>query len=126
MSPSVSRGALNLQSLQIKDCQSMEEVITEEEQQGQGIMTLFPSLKVLKLCRLPQLEHFFLTEHALEFPLLREVEIDDCPEMNMFVQHGIFMSIASLESVNNDDEVKAVDLNKVMFNSKVCLVPLAI
>ncbi|XP_049401876.1 probable disease resistance protein At1g61310 isoform X3 [Solanum stenotomum] len=115
MSPSVARGAPNLQSLWIRDCQSMKEVITEEEEQGQGIMTLFPSLKVLELCRLPKLEHFFLTEHTIEFPLLREVKIDDCPEMNTFVQQGIFMSIPSLESVNSD----AVDLNKVMFNSKV-------
>ncbi|XP_049401879.1 probable disease resistance protein At4g27220 isoform X6 [Solanum stenotomum] len=119
MSPSVVRGALNLQSLRIRNCQLMEEVITEEEEQGEGIMTLFPRLEVLELRWLPQLEHFFLTEHALEFPLLKEVEIDDCPEMNTFVQQGIFMSIPSLESVNNDDEVKAVDLNKVMLNSKV-------
>ncbi|XP_049401875.1 probable disease resistance protein At4g27220 isoform X2 [Solanum stenotomum] len=119
MSPSVVRGAPNLQTLWIEDCQSMEEVITQEEEQGEGIMTLFPQLEVLVLRCLPQLGHFFLTEHALEFPLLREVVIDDCPEMNTFVKQGIFMSIPSLESVNNDDEVKAVDLNKVMFNSKV-------
>ncbi|WMV52889.1 hypothetical protein MTR67_046274 [Solanum verrucosum] len=115
MSPSVARGASNLRILKIGYCESMEEVITEEKEQGEGIMTLFPRLEVLELDRLPQLEHFFLTEHALEFPLLREVKIDDCPEMNTFVQQGIFMSIPSLESVNND----AVDLNKVMFNSKV-------
>ncbi|WMV52886.1 hypothetical protein MTR67_046271 [Solanum verrucosum] len=119
MSPSVARGALNLLSLRIKDCQSMEEVITEEEEQGEGIMTLFPRLKVLELRKLPKLGHFFLTECTFEFPLLREVKIEDCPEMNTFVQQGIFMSTPNLESVNNDDEVKADDLNKVMFNSKV-------
>ncbi|KAK6779065.1 hypothetical protein RDI58_025783 [Solanum bulbocastanum] len=97
----------------------MEEVITEEKEQGEGIMTLFPRLEVLKLCKLPKLGHFFLTECTLEFPFLIKVEIDDCPEMNMFVQQGIFMSTPSLESVNNDDDVKAVDLNKVVFNSKV-------
>ncbi|KAK4725553.1 hypothetical protein R3W88_028332 [Solanum pinnatisectum] len=119
MSPSVARGALNLQNIYIEDCQSMEEVITEEKEQGEGIMTLFPRLEVLKLCKLPKLGHFFLTECTFEFPFLRKVEIDDCPDMNTFVQQGIFMSTSSLESVNNDDEVKAVDLNKVMFNSKV-------
>ncbi|KAK6779069.1 hypothetical protein RDI58_025787 [Solanum bulbocastanum] len=119
MSPSVARGALNLQKLYIEDCQSMEEVITEEKEQGEGIMTLFPQLEVLELCRLPKLGHFFLTESTLEFPFLRKVNIDGCPEMNTFVQQGIFMSTPSLESVNNDDDVKAIDLNKVMFNSKV-------
>ncbi|KAH0689450.1 hypothetical protein KY289_016808 [Solanum tuberosum] len=96
----------------------MEEVITKEEQQGEGIMTLFPLLEELYLLRLPKLGHFFLTEHALQFPFLRKVKIHDYPEMKMFVQQRISMSTQSLESVNNDDEVKAVDLNKAMFNSK--------
>ncbi|KAH0672653.1 hypothetical protein KY290_024890 [Solanum tuberosum] len=39
--------------------------------------------------------------------------------METFVQQGS-VSIPSLESVNNDDEVKRVDLNKAMFNSKRC------
>ncbi|XP_049401892.1 probable disease resistance protein At1g61310 [Solanum stenotomum] len=119
MSPSVARGARNLQGLWIKDCQSMEEVITEEEQQREGIITLFPLLEKLELSKLPKLGHFFLTKCTLEFPFLIEVKIDDCPEMKTFVQREIFISTPSLESMNNDDEVKPVDLNKVMFNSKV-------
>ncbi|KAG5572645.1 hypothetical protein H5410_062411, partial [Solanum commersonii] len=120
MSLSVARGALNIRSIQIDYCASMEEVITEEEQQGDEIMTLFPLLEMLELKQLPRLRHFFLTKHVTEFPFLREVRIGDCPEMQTFVQHGIFVSTPSLESVNNDDEVKVVDdLNKAMFNSKV-------
>ncbi|KAL3369785.1 hypothetical protein AABB24_007026 [Solanum stoloniferum] len=122
MSPSVARGLLNLRKLKIENCESMEEVIREEEQQGEEIMTnepLFPLLEQLNLYDLPKLGHFFLTKHALEFPFLREVCIHDCPEMKTFVQQGIYVSTPSLESVNNDDEVKVVDLNKAMFNAKV-------
>ncbi|XP_015169915.1 LOW QUALITY PROTEIN: disease resistance protein RPS2-like [Solanum tuberosum] len=119
MSPSVARGLINLQYLQIEGCSSMEEVITKEEQQGEGIMTLFPLLEELNLLRLPKLGHFFLTEHALQFPFLRKVKIRDCPEMKTFVQQRISVSTPSLKSVNNDDEVKVVDLDKAMFNSKV-------
>uniref|UniRef100_M1ATA9 Leucine-rich repeat n=1 Tax=Solanum tuberosum TaxID=4113 RepID=M1ATA9_SOLTU len=87
----------------------MEEVITkEEQQQGDGIMNLFPLLEELELCRLPKLGHFFLTECTLEFPFLREVKIDDCPEMNTFPQQRISVSTPCLESVNNDYEVKVV------------------
>uniref|UniRef100_M1BEY6 Disease resistance protein; Calcium-binding EF-hand; AAA ATPase n=1 Tax=Solanum tuberosum TaxID=4113 RepID=M1BEY6_SOLTU len=121
MSPSVARGVLNLRILEINDCQSMEEAITEEEQEEEEIITnepLFPLLEELKLQRLPKLRHFFLAKRALEFPFLRVVCIHDCPEMKTFVQQGS-VSTPSLESVNNDDEVKVVDLNKVMFNSKV-------
>ncbi|KAG5607940.1 hypothetical protein H5410_029432 [Solanum commersonii] len=74
MSTSVARGALNLRILKIDDCQSMEEVITKEEEQGEGI---------------------FLTNDALELPFLREVLIDDFPEMKTFVQQGISEQKAS-------------------------------
>ncbi|KAF3664222.1 putative disease resistance protein-like isoform X2 [Capsicum annuum] len=114
MSPSVARGLLNLQALDIRDCQSMEEVITEDEQQGEEIMTiepLFPRLETLELILLPKLRHFFLTKRPLEFPFLRKVDIYDCPEMKMFVQQEGSVSTPSLGSVNDDDRVK-VDLNK--------------
>ncbi|XP_015160974.1 uncharacterized protein [Solanum tuberosum] len=105
MSPSVARGLLNLQTLNIRDCQSMEEAITEEEEQGEGIMILFSRLKYLSLAHLPKLGHFFLTNHALEFPFLRYVEIEDCPEMKTFVQQGISVSTPILIC---RDEVKVM------------------
>ncbi|WMV59502.1 hypothetical protein MTR67_052887 [Solanum verrucosum] len=125
ISSSVARGLLNLQRLEIENCYSMEEVITEEEQQGEGVMTLFPLLEELNLTKLSKLGHFFLTEHALKFPFLRKVEISDCPEMKTFIQQKS-VSTPSFESVNSDNEVKVDDLSKAMFNSKVCLVPLPI
>ncbi|KAK6779067.1 hypothetical protein RDI58_025785 [Solanum bulbocastanum] len=109
MSPSVARGAPNLRILEIRDCQSMEEVITKEEQQGEGIMTLFPNLEMLELRKLPKLGRFFLTKSALKFPFLRKVKIDDCPIMKTFVQQGVSVSTPSLKC---DDWVKVDDLNK--------------
>ncbi|KAM3288738.1 disease resistance protein SUMM2-like isoform X2 [Capsicum chacoense] len=114
MSPSVARSLVNLQRLRIIGCQSMEEVITKEEQQGDEIMCndpLFPRLEKLKLENLPKLGHFILTKQALEFPFLREVEIHKCPEMKTFVQQGS-ASTKSLKKVNNDDKVKVDDLNE--------------
>ncbi|KAH0706551.1 hypothetical protein KY289_011627 [Solanum tuberosum] len=67
MSPSVAKGLLNLEELEIENCQSMEELITK----GEGVMTLFPLLKELKLTGLPKLGHFFLTECTLEFHFSR-------------------------------------------------------
>uniref|UniRef100_A0A0V0I4B6 Putative ovule protein n=1 Tax=Solanum chacoense TaxID=4108 RepID=A0A0V0I4B6_SOLCH len=119
MSPSVARGLLNLQVLSTEHCQSMEEVITKEEQQGEGIMTLFPRLEKLWLEGLPYLGHFFLTNGALEFPFLKEMIINECHEKKTFVQQGVYVGTTSLKSLNSDDEVKVVDLNKAMFNSKI-------
>ncbi|PHT27493.1 hypothetical protein CQW23_32897 [Capsicum baccatum] len=121
MSPSVARGLLNLRTLWIQECQSMEEVITEEEQQGEEIMCsepLFPGLEELQLVNLPKLGHFILTRHALEFPFLKVVVIYECHGMKTFIQQGT-VSTLNLESVNNDDELKVIDLNKAMFNSKI-------
>ncbi|KAH0707765.1 hypothetical protein KY289_012841 [Solanum tuberosum] len=118
MSQSVAIGLRNLRRLKIEDCHSMEEVIREEEQQGEGIMTLFPLLEQLKHKGLPTLRHFFLTEHALQIPFLKKVKIYGCPEMKTFVQQR-FVSTPSLESVNCDEEMKVDDLNKAMFNSKL-------
>jgi len=128
MSPSMSRCLLNLRTLNIENCESMEEVITEEEHQGEEMTNepLFPLLQMLSLQRLPKLGHFFLTKNALKFPFLIQVIIISCPEMKTFVQQGVYVGTTSLKSVNSDDEVKVVDLNKAMFNSKVCLVPLAL
>ncbi|PHU06021.1 hypothetical protein BC332_26843 [Capsicum chinense] len=126
MSPSVFRGLLNLRMLDINQCQLMEEVIGEEEREGEEIMCnepLFPRLEDLNLYNLPKLGHFILTKHALEFPFLKELDISSCPKMKTFIQQET-VSTLNLESVKNDDELKVVDLNKAMFNSKVCLVPL--
>ncbi|KAM3205790.1 hypothetical protein P3L10_029200 [Capsicum annuum] len=123
MSQSMARGLLNLRTLRILGCQLMEEVITEEEQQGEEIMTnepLFPVLEELKLYDLPKLGHFILTKHVVEFPFIKEVAIRDCPKMESFIQQGT-VSTLNFESVNNDDELKVIDFNKIMFNSKVCL-----
>uniref|UniRef100_A0A3Q7J5T8 Disease resistance protein At4g27190-like leucine-rich repeats domain-containing protein n=1 Tax=Solanum lycopersicum TaxID=4081 RepID=A0A3Q7J5T8_SOLLC len=119
MSQSVASGLLNLLRLDIENCYSMEEVIREEEQLGEGMITFFPLLKELNLQTLPKLGHFFLTEHALKFPLLRDMKIFDCHEMKTFVQWGISESTSSLQNVNSDDEVKVDDLSNAMFNSKV-------
>ncbi|KAG5616244.1 hypothetical protein H5410_016068, partial [Solanum commersonii] len=91
----MARSFLNLQILSIYDCQSMEEVITKEEQ-----------LEELSLNKLPKLGHFFLTDHALKFP---------------FLIRGISVSTPSLEWLNYDCVVKVDDLNnwtQQRFNSK--------
>lgn len=78
----------------------MEQVITEEEQQGEEMTNepLFPLLEELVLYELPKLGHFFQTKHALEFPFLREVEIRSCPEMKTFIHLGS-VSTSSLKSL---------------------------
>ncbi|PHU05414.1 hypothetical protein BC332_26236 [Capsicum chinense] len=84
-----------LETLEILEYQSMEEVIAEEEQEGEEMMTNEP---------------FFS----------REVRIHNYPKMKTFVQQGS-VSTPNLKSVNSGDEVKVDDQNKWVhesFNSK--------
>lgn len=65
-----------IEKLQIGNCPSMEEVMTEEELEEE--MTnefLFPRLEELELSKLPNLRHFFLTNfHFLEKWRLKAVQ----------------------------------------------------
>ena len=84
---------------------------------------LFPMLEELQLEGLPKLGHFLLTK------CLRDVKIDDCPEIKTFIQQGVSVSTAGLAWVNYDDRVEVNDLNEWIqhrFNSKVFLAPLIV
>ncbi|WMV14444.1 hypothetical protein MTR67_007829 [Solanum verrucosum] len=97
MSPSVARSVLNLQTLSIEACQSMEEVITEEEQLVEEMTTkpLFP----------------------------REVRINSCPQMKTFSVGSV--STQNLERLIVDYAEVKDDLNKAiqqLFNfEEACL-----
>ncbi|KAH0717063.1 hypothetical protein KY285_013094 [Solanum tuberosum] len=113
MSPSVARSVLNLQILSVEACQSMEEVIKEEELvEERTIKPLFPRLEKLVLEELPKLGHFFLTKHALEFPFLGEVRINSCPEMKTFSLGSV--STHSLDRLIVDYAEVKDDLNKAI------------
>ncbi|KAH7844304.1 hypothetical protein Vadar_026625 [Vaccinium darrowii] len=85
---SMAIGLLNLQNLFISDCLTLEAVVGKEEQVGghgrQKEKTLFPELGKLQLGRLPNLRRFCHFTHPLEIPLLSEVDILDCPNMDAF------------------------------------------
>ncbi|KAJ8570736.1 hypothetical protein K7X08_037708 [Anisodus acutangulus] len=88
---------------------------------------LFPQLENLELGKIPNLRHFFLTKHLLEFPFLRKVEIYRFPKMKMFVLGSEYAGsgISICRKDNQKAEVKD-DPNKAIqkiFNSKQSLFP---
>ncbi|KAH0729512.1 hypothetical protein KY289_000700 [Solanum tuberosum] len=121
MSPSVARGLNNLRRLDLYGCLSMEEVITEEEQEIMTNEPLFPLLEALVIRNLLKLRHFFLTKRALEFPFLSVVHISECPQMKTFVPGSL--STPNLKEVSYAfaRSAKVNDLNgwiQQRFNSK--------
>ncbi|XP_062076377.1 uncharacterized protein LOC133781420 isoform X2 [Humulus lupulus] len=80
---------VNLRSLKVGDCKTMENIcVTTEkfgEEESQLKMILFPELKSIEFDKLSALQRFCATESCMEFPLLSKLTIEDCVELKTFV-----------------------------------------
>ena len=81
------KGLTRLRTLELIDCQQLQEVIAREEDlEGQTNIkeTRFPQLKELKLSKLPKMYRFCHMTNDLDFPSLDKITIEDCPIMESF------------------------------------------
>ncbi|XP_051138551.1 probable disease resistance protein At4g27220 [Andrographis paniculata] len=86
----MARGLSQLEMLEIRSCERMEEIfLNEDENHEQGKVT-FPKLKRLSLGDLPRLATFFKGIETVEFPRLTYVEIDNCPNLASFASDESF------------------------------------
>ncbi|KAG8362818.1 hypothetical protein BUALT_BualtUnG0034500 [Buddleja alternifolia] len=78
-------GLLQLKRLYVGCCEMMEEVFSNvNEKDGKGHIT-FPKLEKLSLESLPRLTTLCKGVESIEFLLLAEMDIADCPELKSFV-----------------------------------------
>ncbi|KAJ6928870.1 disease resistance protein [Populus alba x Populus x berolinensis] len=82
LTSSMVESLAQLERLEIRNCESMEEIVVPEGI-GEGKM-LFPKLLRLKLNGLPKLTRF-CTTNLLECHFLKELEIWKCPELKEFI-----------------------------------------
>ncbi|KAI5397454.1 uncharacterized protein LOC127092588 [Lathyrus oleraceus] len=75
-----AQSLVKLTSLEVKDCKSLEEIITGVE----NVDIAFISLQVLTLECLPSLKRFCSSKCFLKFPLLKKVVVRECPYMTKF------------------------------------------
>ncbi|KAB2010741.1 hypothetical protein ES319_D10G262500v1 [Gossypium barbadense] len=72
-----------LRRIEVEECSSMEQVVREEEEAMTHKFTFLSLLSVtIKSCS--NLTNFHLGSQALEFPLLRNITIAECPKMTAF------------------------------------------
>ncbi|XP_019186209.1 PREDICTED: probable disease resistance protein At4g27220 [Ipomoea nil] len=110
-SPSVAKAFANLKEMEIGDCLQMEEVISNERrQQKRDSTTLLPKLEKLKIAHLPELRVFWQVERDLELPLLKDLEIDDCPKMKAFT-HGSLYTPSLNQLMINRKIINNLDIN---------------
>ncbi|GAY62537.1 hypothetical protein CUMW_218590 [Citrus unshiu] len=78
----------NLKSLEVRNCDSFEEVLHLEELNAkeEHFGPLFPLLRELKIMDLPNLKRFCnFTGNIIEMPELEYLAIENCPDMDTFI-----------------------------------------
>jgi hypothetical protein len=75
----------HLQKLEVRQCENMVEIISNQEEiEATNNKIMLPALQHLLLKKLPSLEAFFQGHHNLDFPSLEKLDIEDCPNMELF------------------------------------------
>ncbi|XP_016186173.1 putative disease resistance protein At1g63350 [Arachis ipaensis] len=86
--PSTSRTLHQLKNMSVKDCESLEEIVSKETEESSEVVEeeiiVFPKLKTLSLCSLPNLGSFYNGNIALKFPLSDKFSLIDCQKMESF------------------------------------------
>ncbi|XP_073020828.1 probable disease resistance protein At4g27220 isoform X2 [Primulina eburnea] len=81
-SMATARSLVQLQSLQISLCDTIEQVLWNEmESNTEASIIEFPKLKTLQLCVLPNLIAFTQGVEIVKFPQLIELDINYCPKL---------------------------------------------
>ncbi|KAJ9550779.1 hypothetical protein OSB04_014824, partial [Centaurea solstitialis] len=84
---SMLESLMQLKKLGISYCKAVEVIVKEENEAQIKIsskVVVFPRLKSIALCKLPNLTGFFLGKNEFQWPLLEDVSIDCCPQMRVF------------------------------------------
>ncbi|KAE8704739.1 hypothetical protein F3Y22_tig00110445pilonHSYRG00098 [Hibiscus syriacus] len=87
---SMVKSFVHLKTLFVGECDEMEEIIegtlaATEEERIRGSISVFPKLHFMWLIGLPKSKRFCSGNYPIEFPSLRELRLNKCPKLNMFL-----------------------------------------
>ena len=74
---------MQLEDLRIDDC-GVEEIVSREEIAEAAARFVFPKVTHLMLHKLPKLKWFCRGVHTSEWPLLKELEVYECDQIEIF------------------------------------------
>ncbi|XP_068477339.1 uncharacterized protein [Phaseolus vulgaris] len=98
---STAQNLPELQRMEIEKCESIEEIVSKEEgEESDEDKIIFPQLNCLKLNSLSKLIRFY--KGNLSFPLLEELSVTDCHEMETLCAGNV--EAIKLSQVTIDEE----------------------
>ncbi|XP_043808084.1 uncharacterized protein LOC110609174 isoform X4 [Manihot esculenta] len=80
----IAKNLLQLETLDVKSCGGVEEIVAQDQVTEASIEFLFPCLKSLMLRELNELKCFYSGIHTLESPLLKCLIVYHCEKLNIF------------------------------------------
>ncbi|KAL5067586.1 hypothetical protein RYX36_018473 [Vicia faba] len=115
-----AQSLVKLTTLMVRDCKSLEEIITGVE----SVDIAFVSLEVLMLECFPSLNKFCSSKFFLKFPLLEKVIVRECPYMKIFSERNPSTpNLRKVKIAENEEEWhwkgNLNDTIKKMFEEKV-------
>ncbi|MED6173508.1 hypothetical protein PIB30_060155 [Stylosanthes scabra] len=118
--PSTSRTMHQLKNMSIRDCISLEEIVSKETEESsehvEEEIIVFHKLKTLSLSSLPKLGRFYNGNIALKFPSLENFSLINCPMMESFCAGSVSVNRwTEVEFEENANPVLLeVDLNSAV------------
>ena len=87
---STAKSLVQLTTMSINECEMLEEIITVNDDEVDNEI-IFRKLKSLRLNRLSRLRKFYSGMSALTFPSLEELNVTECPKMEIISQADLKM-----------------------------------
>ncbi|XP_050228112.1 disease resistance protein At4g27190-like [Mercurialis annua] len=122
-SPSGAQQLVQLKGLSIIECEQLQFIVAEEEEdtnKGTTKIVLFPSLTYLYLYRLPEIVAFCPNRHiSFDLPLFKNLHCEECPKMKRFCSTTPTQSMLNQTASCSIDGVHNVSRSKTSMPSLI-------